>query len=320
VSAGTYPGADAITEKGWLRAHKWLLLRRGTQLGILALFLAGPVFSVWIVKGNLTASLTLGVLPLTDPYVLLQTLFAGHVAAGTALLGAAIVLAVYAIIGGRVYCAFVCPMNIVTDAANWLTRRLDLPKGWQPPRNTRLWLLGATLVAAAVTGVTAWELLNPVTILHRGLVYGAGAAGTAAAAIFLFDLLISRRGWCGRLCPMGAFYGLVGTVSLVRVSARRRDACNDCMDCFQVCPEPHVITPALQGAAHGAGPVILSRDCTNCGRCIDVCSKNVFAFDLRYRNPTPDPKRENAGASPSFVQGPARAGAGPAYGKQGRWP
>lgn len=317
MSADTHPGVDAIAAKGWLRAHKWLLLRRGTQFGILALFLVGPVFSVWIVKGNLTASLTLGVLPLTDPYVLLQTLAAGHVAAGTALLGAAIVIAVYAIVGGRVYCAFVCPMNIVTDAANWLARRLDLPKGWQPARNTRLWLLGATLAAAAATGLTAWELLNPVTILHRGLVYGAGAAAISATAIFLFDLLISRRGWCGRLCPMGAFYGLLGTVSLVRVSARRRDACNDCMDCFQVCPEPHVITPALRGAPQGAGPVILSRDCTNCGGCIDVCSKNVFAFDLRYRNPAPGPDGENTGDSHLFVREPAQAG--PAYGKQGRW-
>ena len=32
-------GADAIAEKGWWREYRWLLLRRLTQLGILALFL-----------------------------------------------------------------------------------------------------------------------------------------------------------------------------------------------------------------------------------------------------------------------------------------
>jgi ferredoxin-type protein NapH len=34
------PGAEAIAEKGWLGAHKWLILRRSSQIGILLLFLA----------------------------------------------------------------------------------------------------------------------------------------------------------------------------------------------------------------------------------------------------------------------------------------
>jgi hypothetical protein len=38
-------GADAVAEKGWLGAHKWLILRRISQFSILALFLARPL--VW---------------------------------------------------------------------------------------------------------------------------------------------------------------------------------------------------------------------------------------------------------------------------------
>lgn len=287
MSIKKYPGQDAVNTKGWLVAHKWLLLRRAVQLSILALFLAGPLAGVWIVKGNLTSSLTLSVLPLSDPFIMLQSLLSGHLAAATALIGAAIVLAFYALVGGRSYCSFVCPMNIVTDASRWLAKRFDLPKGWQPVRETRFWVLAAVMVTAMVTGVMAWEMLNPVTILHRGLVYGVGYTWTVALAIFLFDLVVSRRGWCGRLCPMGAFYGVVGMLSLVRVSTPKRQACNDCMDCFAVCPEPHVITPALRGADTGTGPVIMSGDCTNCGRCIDVCAKNVFSFDVRFHNTSP---------------------------------
>ncbi|MDP3687171.1 MAG: quinol dehydrogenase ferredoxin subunit NapH, partial [Sulfurimicrobium sp.] len=63
-------GVDAVLAKGWLGAHKWLLLRRTSQLGILALFLLGPFAGIWIVKGNLAYSLTLDILPLADPYVL----------------------------------------------------------------------------------------------------------------------------------------------------------------------------------------------------------------------------------------------------------
>ena len=53
---------------------------------ILGLFLAGPLTGVWIVKGTLTSSLTLDVLPLTDPYVLVQALIAGHAIAATGAL------------------------------------------------------------------------------------------------------------------------------------------------------------------------------------------------------------------------------------------
>jgi len=294
MSAKTYPGFDAVKAHGWLAAHKWLLVRRAVQLSILALFLASPLLvpftGEWILKGSLTSSLILGAVPLSDPFILLQSLLAGHLAAGTALIGAAIVLVFYALVGGRAYCSFVCPMNIVTDASLWLVRRFDLSKGWQPGRETRLWILASVMVTALITGVMAWELLNPVTILHRGLVYGVGYVWTVALAIFLYDLVVSRRGWCGHLCPMGAFYGLLGKVSLVRVSAAKRQACNDCMDCYAICPEPHVITPALRGADGGVGPVILSGDCTNCGRCIDVCSKDVFAFDVRFNNASTDDK------------------------------
>jgi ferredoxin-type protein NapH len=54
------------------------------------------------------------------------------------------------------------------------------------------------------------------------------------------------------------------------------------MDCFNVCPEPQVIKPALKGAPKGEGPVILDVNCTNCGRCIDVCDKDVFSFGTRF--------------------------------------
>ena len=280
--ADAHPGATALAEKGWWRSHQWLLLRRASQAFFLALFLIGPLAGVWLVEGTLASSLTLGVLPLSDPYVILQALAAQHWPEMTALLGAAIVLVSYALLGGRVYCAWVCPINPVTDLAAWLHMRLGLPKGWQPKRSTRLWLLGTTLLVSAVTGTIAWEAVNPITLLHRGLLYGLGLAWLAVLAVFLFDLFVSRRGWCGHLCPVGAFYGLLGTKSPLRVSASNRDACDDCMDCFAVCPEPQVITPALRGGPKGASPVILSGDCSNCGRCIDVCSKDVFRFAARF--------------------------------------
>jgi len=279
-AAATGPGRDAVAAKGWLAAHKWLLLRRASQIGVLALFLAGPWFGVWIAKGNLNYSYTLDLLPLADPYLLLQSVLTGHVPEKLALIGVTIVLAFYLLVGGRSYCAWVCPLNAVTDLATWLRDRLGLKGGAHLTRSTRYWMLAMTLVAGVASGTLAWEMVNPVSMLHRGLIFGMGLAWAVVLAIFLFDLFVMRRGWCGHLCPVGAFYGLLGRVAALRVRLPGRAACNDCMDCFAVCPEQQVIRPALKAIA-GAPPVILDAQCSNCGRCIDVCAKDVFAFGGR---------------------------------------
>jgi ferredoxin-type protein NapH len=277
-------GKDAIKVKGWWRAHQWLLLRRVSQVGFLSLFLLGPWLGIWIVKGNLASSLTLDVLPLTDPYVLLQTLLAGHVAETTAFIGAAIVVVFYMLVGGRVYCSWVCPLNLVTDAAEAVRRKFDIKAATTLTRNARYWVLAATLVLAAATGTLAWELINPVSMVQRALIFGAGFIWLVILGIFLFDAFVSRRGWCGHVCPVGAFYSVLGRASVVRVSAAARNKCDDCMECFAVCPEPQVITPALKGAEKNIGPLIKSANCTNCGRCIDICSKDVFRFGHRFDN------------------------------------
>lgn len=291
-------GREAVEAKGWWGAHRWLLMRRASQLGILALFLAGPWLGWWLVKGNLNYSLTLNTVPLADPLVLLQSLLTGHAPERNAIIGVAIVLAFYMLVGGRSYCAWVCPVNIVTDAASALRRKFDIRGGGDMPRQTRYWILALILVLAAATGSIVWELVSPVSMLPRGLIFGMGAGWLLIATIFLFDLFVMKRGWCGHMCPVGAFYGLLGKWSIVRLSASKRDACNNCLDCFAVCPEQHVIRMPLKGEAKGVGPVILSSDCSNCGRCIDVCSKDVFAFGTRFASPVStlsgtDPKSPN---------------------------
>ena len=284
MEPGGRPGAEAIRTKGWFAAHRYLILRRISQLSILALFLAGPWFGIWIVKGNIASSLTLDVLPLSDPLVLLQVFATGHLPETAALIGGLIVLAFYLLVGGRVYCSWVCPVNIVTDFAEWVRRKLKIKGSANFSDKTRYWLLGGILLVAAVSGSVAWELVNPVSMVYRGLIFGMGLAWGVVAAVFLLDVFVGRRAWCGHLCPVGAFYGLVGERSMLRVSAQRREQCDDCMDCFAICPEHQVIKPALKGADKGIGPVIMSGHCTNCGRCIDVCARDVFVFSTRLSN------------------------------------
>lgn len=280
----TSVGKDAALAKGWWKAHQWLLLRRGSQLALLALFLLGPWAGIWFVKGNLTSSLTLSVLPLTDPYVLLQSLSAGHWPLTTAITGAIIVLCFYALVGGRAYCSWVCPVNPITDLAAWLRPRLGISASAHLSRATRYWILAMTLVVSAITSTVAWEWINPVTMLHRGLLFGGGLTWTVVLTVFLFDLFVMHRGWCGRVCPVGAVYSLIGFKSVLRVTAKNRSACNDCADCYAICPEPLILKAPLKGGPAGVSPIVLSSNCTNCGRCIDVCSKGVFVFSSRFHH------------------------------------
>lgn len=291
--SGPYtPGRKAIGKRGRLAAFKWLALRRIAQAGVLGAFLAGPLAGLWIVKGNLASSLVLDVLPLSDPFIHIQSWVAGHRPEIDAIVGALVLVGFYVVVGGRAFCAWVCPINVVADAAHWLRQSLGLKDGARFGRSVRYWILAAVLIVALVTGSLAWELVNPVTVVFRGLVFGLGLAWLAVLAVFLFDAFVGRRAWCGHLCPVGAFYGVLGWVSLTRVSAAGRERCDDCMDCYAVCPEPQVIAPALKGAAAGRGPLILSPNCTNCGRCIDVCPETVFRFASRFGN---RPETDSAG-------------------------
>ena len=267
----------AIDELGWWRAHKFLFLRRLSQVSVFALFAIGPWFGLWLLKGNLSASELLSVVPLSDPLASLQVLLTGHIPELSLILGAVIIALFYALLGGRVFCSWVCPVNMVTDLASWLRRKMNLPRTSEMPRNLRYYLLALVLILPVLTGMTVWEWVNPVPVLYRAVLFSAGSGLWILAAIFLLDLFISERAWCGHLCPTGALFALLGKASPVKVSAVNAKDCDNCMDCFDVCPERQVLKPALRGQQ----PMITDSDCTQCGRCIDVCAQRVFQYQNR---------------------------------------
>lgn len=291
------PGTEARERYGWLRANRWLVARRIAQLGFFLAFASGPWLGLWIAKGTLSSSLTLDVLPLTDPLVFLQSLVARHTPETSAAIGAAIVLVAYLVLGGRLYCSWVCPINPVTDLAAWTRRKLGIEGGLKVKSWSARLMLAMVLIVSAVTGTIAYELVNPITMLYRGLLFGVSWGLLSVLAIFLIDVFVARNAWCAHVCPVGAFYTLLNHTGVLRVSASGRERCDDCMDCFAVCPEMHVIKPALKGARSGAGPIITSADCTACGRCIDVCAENVFRFTYR-QDQRLDPPAKAAGAVP----------------------
>ena len=67
-----FAGKEAREKLGWWHAYRFLFWRRLTQFGILMMFLSGPYFGVWILKGNYSGSLLFDVIPLSDPLITLE--------------------------------------------------------------------------------------------------------------------------------------------------------------------------------------------------------------------------------------------------------
>ena len=277
-------GKEARQKLGWWHANRFLLLRRLSQFSILAMFLSGPLFNVWILKGNYSGSLLLDTVPLTDPLITLESLASGFLPSLTSLIGVVIVIAFYAIVGSKVFCGWCCPLNVVTDSEAWLRRKLGWRQTLKLSRNLRYWLLALILIGSAISGTLLWEWLNPVAALGRGLIFGFGAGIWLIVAVFVFDLLVVEHGWCGHLCPIGATYGVIGAQGIIRVKVIDRQRCDNCMDCYNVCPEPQVLRSPLHGKKDES-QLVLSKDCISCGRFLDVCAENVFKFSTRF-NPS----------------------------------
>lgn len=259
--------------------YRYLIMRRVVQAGLLLLYFGGNAWGWSVLRGNLSASRIFDLVPMSDPYAVLQMLAAGALLATDLLLGAAVATLFYLLIGGRAFCSWVCPVNMITDAAAWLREKLEINRvqnGKVPvTRNMRYWVLGLSLVISAAMGVTAFEFISPISMVHRGIVFGLGFGWAAMLVIFLFDLFVLKNGWCGHVCPLGGFYSLLGRFSLIRVH-HNEEACTLCMKCKTICPEPQV----LHMVGKESLPV-LSGECTNCARCVEVCDDEALGFSIR---------------------------------------
>ncbi|QLB41529.1 quinol dehydrogenase ferredoxin subunit NapH [Mannheimia pernigra] len=277
-----YAGLEARQKLGWWHTNRFLLLRRLSQFSIILMFLSGPLWNIWILKGNYSGSLLLDTIPMADPLMVAEVLATGYRPEWTVLIGAFIIVVFYGVVGSKLFCSWVCPMNIVTDVAAWLRRKLGIRQTAKISRSLRFVILAVILIGSAISGTLLWEWINPVAALGRVFVFGLGATLWLVLVIFLFDLLVAEHGWCGHLCPIGATYALIGAKSLIKVKVVDRSRCDNCMDCYNVCPEPQVLRVPLHGKSEDS-TVILSKDCITCGRCIDICAENVFAFGTRFQ-------------------------------------
>ncbi len=258
--------------------NKYLILRRIFQISLMFLYFGANAWGWNFIIGNLSSSLILGLIPMSDPYAVLQMLAAGAIIASDILFGVLVVVFFYGLIGGRAFCSWVCPINIVTDAAAFVRKKLEVSKVQkkQPStRNIRYWIIALSLVMSYMFGVAAFEFISPISMVHRGIIFGLGFGWAAVVIIFLFDIFVLKNGWCGHICPLGGFYSILGRFSLFRVKYDK-EKCTDCMKCKEICPENEVLFMVGKSSLQ-----VLDGECTNCARCIEVCEDDALNFSIR---------------------------------------
>lgn len=218
--------------------------------------------------------------------------------------GGAAVLALGALLAGRVYCSVLCPLGTFQEAV-WRAggRRLS---GYAPGSRARYWTL-ALVLAAGAAGVSAVPaLLDPYAAFGRGVtqllrppmaggidslagflesrgLYGIiSRAGRipfvpglfwGTAAFFLVLTLWSlRKGrpFCDALCPVGTFLGLFSRSSLLSVRFSGEN-CTGCGLCGTVCPQRCISVKERKVDADR---------CVLCLRCVDACPGGELALSF----------------------------------------
>lgn len=272
------------------RVRRWTWARRITAVAfLLVLFLGRFEWFPWI-KGSTSATRLFGILWLADPMAALEVTVATRQFYAPLLLAGGLLLLFYALLG-RVFCGWVCPLGLLLDLNDewrgrllrWLSRRgVNLPE-IMLSRRVKYWLLALSFILSIVVGLPVFQLVSPINVLTRSLVFAPATGLLLIGGILILELL-SRRAWCKALCPLGAFYSLVGRSGFwrVRIDYSRTFAERPCRLCDRRCPmgielvEEHILS---------GKPTIDDMECTRCGTCVEVCPRGSLRMGIEIPSP-----------------------------------
>ncbi len=267
------------------RMKRWILV-----ISIHLLFFLSFAIDIQVLEGTLNGSRFLG-FHLIDIYTTMQVYLSTYQLPVNMLIGTVTMVLFYMIVGGRTYCAWVCPYGIISEIGEKLhnilvTKKIIKERKFDHRIRHIFWAI--FLALSAFSGYLVFETFNVIGILSRMIAYGWSLAFLWVVVIFLFEVFVSRRAWCTYVCPIGTTYGYIGKVSALRVEWN--DNCDSCMVCHDVCFEPQVleITKAKYKKQIDEKEIktqyITGADCTLCGRCIDVCHEDALNFDFRLKS------------------------------------
>ncbi len=184
------------------------------------------------------------------------------------------VIAAMAMLYGRVYCGYLCPQMIFSEASialeSKITRTVNKYVRWSAAGRKVLAKAAFYSFAGACSVVLAFGFISyfvePHDLFHRLLSLDikttAGFAGAVTTLLTLLDFLFLRQRFCTTVCPYGYLQGMLGDGNTLIVHYRdeNRD-CIECKKCVRVC---HM------GIDIRTSPYQI--ECIHCGECIDACA------------------------------------------------
>lgn len=267
------------------RMKRWILV-----LIIHSLFFLSFFIDIQVLEGTLNGSRFLG-FHLIDIFTTLEMFAAKHHIHTNIIIGVTTIFVFYLLVGGRSYCAWVCPYGVLSEIGEKLHNTLVVKKIIKERKfdhRVKYLFWGLFLFLAAVDGFLVFETFNVVGIMSRFITYGWSLALVWVLVVFLIEVFFARRAWCSYVCPVGTTYGMVGKISALRIEWN--DNCDHCMVCSDVCFENQVleITKAKYDKQREENGItreyITGADCTLCGRCVDVCHTDALKYDFRLKS------------------------------------
>lgn len=185
-----------------------------------------------------------------------------------------------ALLLGRVFCSWVCPVTFLLEITDrlrrWLTHRPYLRNRLVVAKKVLWFVLIAEIVVSMVLGAPLFVFLSPPGLVGRELMMLVFFKTLALEGILLVVIvlleLVTRRFFCRSFCPLGGLLALIGSRRRVLVKVNHEN-CTDCGLCTRTCPmglHPHL----------GEGE---SAYCWNCGECLDSCNYKALNFRWQQR-------------------------------------
>jgi ferredoxin-type protein NapH len=254
-------------------APRYTRWRRAAQLVFLLVYLALPFTGATCVSGTL-AALKIGAADLVEPAAALSAMLAARTVGLALLLGVAPVV-LLAVVLGPVYCSWVCPFGLLSEAIDRLRRRGRWTgRPWVRARRWRLASLAAFAVGSTALGLPLAAILAPPRLatalpLEARVLAGLPSVTTALLlAALVVELAAPRRLICRALCPAGGIAALLRTpFTMGPTFDRSRCRCGAEALCLQTCP-------------WGVDPreMRLHDGCTTCLACVERCPSGALAL------------------------------------------